>query len=939
MNSVSAGVNILVVLVGRSTERTRIELLLAAARTGRSHALLVRGGPGVGKTALLRFARDRAEGMSVLEAQGVEAESELAYAGLSQLLGPAIRHLDRLVPRQREALRAALGLEAGQLADRFAAYAATLSLVALAAEERPLLAIVDDAHWLDTASAEALAFMTRRLGRDGIALLLASRQAACPALEAAQLDSLTLRGLGVADAVALLDRIAAGSLERSVAGRLARATDGNPLALSELVRLLTPAQLAGRAPLPELLPVGPDIERSFGSRIAALGEEAQRALLVAAADESGALETLARALRLRGSGLAALASAEAGGLVVLAEGRLHFAHPLLRSAAYHRAPAPTRRDAHAALAAALEGMAGADVQRAWHLARTRLEPDEGVARELEAVAVDARRRAAPAAAGGAFEAAGRLSPELKPRIERLLEAARSYHSAGSSERALPLLEEALDANDDPVVRADIQLARAYVEGLRRPPAETRELLIAEAERVEPHDPARAAAMLAEAATTSAMLGQPREMERLAERGFAMAAELEGGPALIAALTLGIARILRGKAATGYPLVQRASPLFESSEPAVLGLAATELLYGELWAGNYEEGGRLLADLVARIREQGALSALPHALFGLSFAEFVLGHWRAAYALSIESRTLADEVGQQLISPLSGSVAALIAGAQGRIGEARDQLARASAVIDRGFESMITMSTWARGQIELAAGNYDDVIAALEPAGRFNLERGLEEPAVAPWAQELAEAYVRVGRVREAEATLEVLERQAERTDRALAHAGAERCWGLLAGDEDVEAHFRRALAWHERVPCPFERARTELCFGERLRRARRRSDAREPLRRALAGFEALAATPWIERTVGELRATGERARRRTPDTADRLTPQELQVALTVAGGASNRQAAAALFVTPKTIEFHLSRVYRKLGVHTRTELARVAASRGLNGDAQLVADH
>jgi AAA ATPase domain len=447
--------------------------LLAAARTGGSDALLVRGGPGVGKTALLRFALGRAEGLLVLEAQGVQAESEFPYAGLSQLLTPVLRDLDRLVVPQRAALRAALGLEAGRLADRFAAYAATLSLVARGAEERPLLAIVDDAHWLDTASAEALAFMARRLGHDGIALLLASRETAGRALDATPLDSITLRGLDAVDAVALLDRIAPGSLERSVAERLGRATAGNPLALSELVRLLRPAQLAGREQLPEPLPVGPDIERAFGARIAALGEETQRALLVAAADESGMLDTLASALRLRGSDVSALAPAEAEGIVVLAEGRLRFGHPLLRSAAYHRAPAPTRRDAHAALAAAFEAVPGRAVQRAWHLARARLEPDEVVARELEAVAVDARRRAAPTAAGGAFEAAARLSPELGPRVQRLLQAARAYHLAGSSERALGLLEEAFGANDDPAVRADIQLLRAHAEGLRRSPAETR----------------------------------------------------------------------------------------------------------------------------------------------------------------------------------------------------------------------------------------------------------------------------------------------------------------------------------------------------------------------------------------------------------------------------------------------------------------------------------
>jgi tetratricopeptide (TPR) repeat protein len=290
---------------------------------------------------------------------------------------------------------------------------------------------------------------------------------------------------------------------------------------------------------------------------------------------------------------------------------------------------------------------------------------------------------------------------------------------------------------------------------------------------------------------------------------------------------------------------RARPLLESSEPAVLGLAASEMLYGELYVGNYEDGARLLSDLVARIREQGALSALPYALAG----PLLCGVLPGPLAGGIRAGDRVPHPGGRgrpaLMSPMSRLVIALIAGAQGRLGEAREQIEHASAVVDHGVESMITMTTWARGQIELAAGNYDEAIATLAPAGRFNLERGLEEPGVAPWAQDLAEAYLRTGLVNEAEATLEILERQAERTDRPLAHAGAERCRGLLAGDEDLEERFRRALTFHERVACPFERARTELCFGERLRRARRRSDARGPLRRALAGRAAATRRRWL----------------------------------------------------------------------------------------------
>jgi DNA-binding CsgD family transcriptional regulator len=911
------------VLVGRSARCARIGRILATARGGAGGALLLVGGPGMGKSVLLQVARRRADGMTVLEAQGVQAESELAYAGLSQLLRPVLGDLERLVvPRQAEALRAALGLEPRPVVDRFAVYVATMTLLALAAEERPVLAIVDDAHWLDTASAEALAFVARRLRGDAVALLFASREAGASPLDAAPLDRITLPPLEGEEAAMLLQGLGAGPVDRSVAKRLCEATAGNPLGLSELARLLTREQFEGRHPLPEPLPVGPDIERAFGSRIASLGEGAQRALTVVAADESGTVETLARALRLRGSGMTALRSAESAGVLVIGDGRVRFTHPLLRSAAYHRASPPKRRDAHAALAAALEGVPSGGSQRAWHLAAALLEPDETVARKLAAVAVDARERAAPAAAGRTFEAAARLSPAGTQRARRLLEAARAYHLAGATERALPLLEQALDLNDDPLLRADIQLTRAHVEAPYRSPVETRALLIAEAERVAAHERARATVLLAGAAMVSAVLGRPREMQQLAERAQAMSVGCEGAPRLLATVVDGLARILRGDAAAGYPLLARARPLLEGPDPSILGLAATDVLYGELWVGNYEEGRRLAANLVARVREKGALTALPYALFGLAYADFMLGHWPAAYATANESEALATEIGQPTFSPMGRLVMAVIAGAQGRLAEAREHLARTSATVERGVESMVTMAGWARGHVELSAGNYDQVMATLEPTGRFTLECGLEEPGVAPWAQDLAEAYLRVGRVRDGEEILEILERQAERTGRVLAHAAAARCRGLLAGEAEFEAHFRRALSWHERVPCPFERARTELCFGERLRRARRRSEAREPLRAALARFESLEATPWIDRTTAELRATGERARRRRPETADRLTPQELQVAQLITEGATNREAAAALFVTPKTIETHLNHVYRKLGVRSRVELVQ-----------------
>jgi DNA-binding CsgD family transcriptional regulator/sugar phosphate isomerase/epimerase len=343
---------------------------------------------------------------------------------------------------------------------------------------------------------------------------------------------------------------------------------------------------------------------------------------------------------------------------------------------------------------------------------------------------------------------------------------------------------------------------------------------------------------------------------------------------------------------------------------------------EIWVGEYERAHEMLADLVARLRAEGAMSMLPYALGGLAYTSFFLGDWQAAEAHATESIRVAEEVGQPTFVIHPATCLGLLTGAQGRNSEARAHLERARAVADEfGAESMRTVIGWAYGQVDLAIGAYEDAAVRLAATGRFSLERGLEEPAVGTWAQDLPEAYVRLGRLSDAEATLEVLEAQAQRTGRRLAHAAAERCRGLLAGPTDFEGHFKRALRWHRGVACPLERARTQLCFGERLRRAGRRIEARGPLREAVAIFADVGAVPWHERATRELRATGERARRRTPEAADQLTPQELQVAYLVIAGATNREAAAALFVSPRTIETHLSHAYRKLGVRSRVELA------------------
>ena len=911
-------------LVGRSAACAQIEAILAGARAHRSGAVLLSGGPGVGKSALLEFARERAHDMAVLEAQGVESESELAYAGLSQLLAPVMALNERLAARQRRALAGALGLDGAEPpGERFMVYLATLSLLAQAAEERPVLVLIDDVHWLDTASAEALSFVTGRLGSEAIAVLLAAREGIHATLRARRMETLELDGVDVDAAAELLREVAPVPVSRSVVEALHRQTGGVPLGLLEVARLLSPGQLAGSHPLPDPLPAGPDLEGAFGARIAALPGDAQRALLLAAAHDGSDLQPLARAWRARGLDASALAQAEAAGLVTIAAGRLEFAHPLLRSVTYSRATGPQRRDAHAALASAFGDAGRERLRRAWHLAAAALEPHERIAGELEIVARDAQRRAAPTTAGRALETAARMSPNASARVDRLLSAAGAYHVAGDAASALRLLNEAQAETADPLVQADVQLLRARVKTMRGAAADTRAMLVDEADRVEPLDGARAATLLLEAAAVSFMLGEPPEALRLAERAFPMAQPAGAPLTLIAALILGSARILCGDAATGEPLVTQARPLRESGQPSVLGQVAVQLSVAQLWLGHYEQARPAHEDLIRRIRAEGALTALPVALGALAFLHFHGGDLRLAHAAATEASEVAETLELRSLDALNRTALGFAAGSLGNLVEARSHLDCALALAHEfGIGSAVTMAGWARGQVELSVGAYDDAIAELERAGQWSLESGLEEPGVAWWAQDLAEAYIRVDRSSDSEATLAILERQADRTGRPLAHAGAARCRGLLAGDEEFEHHFQRALTYHEHVACPLEHARTELCFGERLRRARRRIDARAPLRRALATFERIGAEPWAEQARRELRATGERARRRVPEAMHQLTPQEVQVAAQVAGGATNREAAAALFVSPKTIEAHLARVYRKLGIRSRTELAR-----------------
>jgi DNA-binding CsgD family transcriptional regulator len=908
-------------LVGRAPELAAIDALLEEARDSTSGSLVLRGEPGIGKSVLLGHAADRAGAMQLLRVRAFESEQGLPYAGLSSLLLPVAAHLDEVPAGQRRALATALGLAGPGAIDRFAAYAATLSLLAAVAGERPVLVLVDDAHWLDAPSSEALIFTARRLGQEGIAMLLASRDQEGARLDTTGLRELRLDGLDRFGTAELLQGLIGHGIPAELAAGLTEVTAGNPLALCELARTLSTAQLSGAEPLPTPLPLGADIVEAFGRRIAELPEATQRALVVVAAADGASTGTLDRALGTLGLSLEALGPAELARLVAI-EGRIaKLCHPLVGAAVYHRAQSTLRREVHAALAAALDAP-GERSRRAWHLAAAAVGPDEAVAVELEAAGAEARGRGAPVSAGIAIAAAASLTSESPRRAERLLLAADELYLAGSMERAGALLDQALPlAGGDPRLRARIEHSRARGEMLSGWPARSQQRLRAEAERVLPVDRDQATAMLVDACVLLAFAGRPREMLEEMRR-IAPDAEPSGDPvSFIAGWTRAAAELYSGDYAEGRRLLDTAEVTIRALPLSAVGVVAGSVGIVLSHCEEHERGHRLLADCIETAQREGLVQMLPLVLSGLSDADFRLGRWAPAYAAAAQSAALAHDTGED---PMNGLTRlAYVEAATGRTEDCRRHGERALEIAeDRGSGSTISLAGTALGLLELSLGHFEAAIERLEPTGRFSLERGLLLPGVAPWAQELAEAYLRVGDATAATKVLATLEQHAIRSEALLAHAAVARCRGLMAGDDELDEHFVAALALHDLRAAPFERARTELCFGERLRRAGRRAEAREPLRRALGTFDALGARPWSEHALRELHATGERARRRAPDTAAELTPQELQVALLVADGATNKEAAAALFVSPKTIEAHLLRVYRKLGVHSRSELAR-----------------
>jgi DNA-binding CsgD family transcriptional regulator len=902
-------------LVARSAELGRLDRLLAALRDGHGEALVLHGEPGIGKTTLLDALVARTDGgVTVLRASGVETESELAFSALSDLLAPLADGLSTLPEPQRAALAAALALGPPVPGERLAVCVAALGLLRAAARTRPVLAVVDDIPWADAASRECLEYVARRAG-GSLSVLLAARD---PWDDRARLGLPEL-ALGPLDdgAAAELVAAAAPDLTPPVAAAIRVAAAGNPLALVELPTTLTPDQRAGVAPLE--LPLAPAgrLRFAFAERVRALDPPAQRALLVAAAHTGPDLTVIAAACHRARTDVRRLERAEAHGLVRLENDRLAFAHPLVRGAVYRDAPGAERRVVHAALAAVLAGD-----QRAWHLAAATVGPDEHAALALEHVGQEAAARRAFEPASAALARAARLSPDPERAAQRLLAAGRAAGAGGAPQHAQALLGEAARMTADAGLRARAEHLRGQVMAWSGAPADATALLVREAERAAAGDRVLAATMLADAANGCTQVNDYRQADVLVRRAAALLGD-DGGPAervpVLAMLAWVLA--LRGRAPEAQPVQRAAAHLAQDLDPLGPHWLALHLLLRVLTPlDEFERAHGAATAVCGRARAAGALTPLGGALIVAADTAFRLGDWAAADAASQEAIQVAGDARQPAFLGYALTIQARLSAAQGRESDSRANTDRARALAeDLGVTSGMRFVRGALGFLELTLCRADAAVAQLMPIGSLLDGSGLEEPTIVPWAPDLIEAHVRRGEPHAARPLLATLERQARTTGSACAGAAAARCRGML--DDDVDATFAAALACDDRRPMPFERARTLLAYGRRLHRAGRRADARARLREAEADFDRLGAAAWAAQANAELRAAG--ARRRRPSEA--LTPQEQRVAAAVRAGASNREIAAQLFLSPRTVEFHLRQIYRKLGIRSRTQLATRAA--------------
>jgi DNA-binding CsgD family transcriptional regulator len=879
--------------------------------------LVLRGEAGVGKTALLEYLVDRASGCRIARAAGVESEVELAFAGVQQLCAPMLDRVGHLPAPQRDALAAAIGLKAGEAPDRFLVGLAVLGLLADVAERQPLVCLVDDAQWLDRASAQALAFVARRVLAESVALVFAVREPS-EEQELAGLPELVVGGVSDEDARALLDSAIQGPLDEGVRDRIVAETRGNPLALLELPRGLTPAELAGGFGLPIVQPLPDRIEDSFKRRLAPLPASTRRLLLVAAAESVGEPLLVWRAAGRLGIEVDAADAAEPEGLVELGA-RVRFRHPLVRSAIYRAASPQDRRDAHRALAEVTDPHLDPD-RRAWHLAQATPGPDEGVASELERSAGRAQARGGLAAAAAFLEQAATLTPEPPRRSARALAAAQAKYQAGAPDAALALLATAQGGPLDELQSAQVDLLRAQIAFAVNRGSDAPPLLLKAAKRLELLDVGLARETYLEALSAAMFVGRLasgvglREVAQAA-RGAGRAGSPPRPPSAPDLLLDGLAVLITEGYAAGTPMLKRALSAFRSEDISAeeglrwLWLACRAAVY--LW--DDESWGLLATRHVELARDAGALAVLPIALISRTAVHLNAGELTAAAVLAEETEAVTDVTGSHLAPYARLALAAW----RGREAEASELIAASmKEVVARGEGQGLALIDWTSAVLYNGIGRYEDALAPAQQAG--------EHPEELPFAWGLAELIEAATRSGMPARAADALQRLSETTRASGSDWGLgieARSRALLSDGDTAERLYREALDRLARTRVRSALARAHLVYGEWLRHEHRRTDAREQLRAAYEMFVTMGADGFAERVGRELAATGATVRKRAVETRDELTPQEARIARLARDGLTSPEIGAQLFISPRTVEWHLRKVFAKLGINSRKQLA------------------
>jgi DNA-binding CsgD family transcriptional regulator len=910
----------MIMLRGRRSECEVLDRLLAQVRAGRSGVLVLRGEAGAGKTALLDYVSRPAEDLRVVRAAGVESEMELPFAALYQMCGPALDRLGRLPDPQRDALAIAFGLQAGPAPDRFLIGLAVLSLLSEVAADRPLVCAIDDAQWLDRASAQVLAFAARRLLAESVLVIFAARE---PGAELRGLPELAVAGLPDADARELLASVLPWPLDEQVAEQVVAEARGNPLALVELPRGLSPGQLAGGFGLPQALPVAGRIEESFLRRIDALPPQTRLLLAVAAADPAGDAALVWRAAGRLGIPAAAAQPAAEAGLAEIGA-RVRFRHPLVRSAAYRSTPLAERQDVHRALADVTDPVADPD-RRAWHRAQAAPEPDEEVAAELERAAVRAQLRGGVAATAAFLQRAAGLTPDPARRVGRALDAAAATVQAGTFGTVLGMLGMAEAGPLDELRRARTDLVRAQLAFVSNRGRDAPPLLLAAARRLERIDIGLARATYLDtisAAMFAGHLADPGAGVLAVSRAARASPPAPDPPRPPDLLLDGLAANFSEGYRAGLPLLRRALGTFGQQMSAEeelrwLWLACIAALH--LWDdGRWDALSRRHVELT---RAVGALGELPLALSSRTYLLLFAGELTAAASLAEQVQAATEATGSNL-APYGALGLAVLRGQETQA--AALIAATAQEVALRGEGIGVTLTNWANAVLNNGLGRYDRALAAAEQGSRDPDELGL-----AAWSTvELVEAAARTGQPERAAGPLRFLAEMtsAAGTDWALGIQARSRA--LLSEGDPAERLYLEAVERLGRTRIRTELARTHLLYGEWLRRGNRRVDARVQLRTAHDMFAAMRAEAFAERARRELLATGETVRKRTIDTYDELTAQEKQIARRARDGHSNSEIGAELFLSPRTVEWHLRKVFTKLGISSRRQLRQALPDLG-----------